>query len=74
MNEKTAFKTQEGLYEWFVMPFGLSNCAKHIYKGNLCNHSIFVVYFDDILIYSHDKVEHVSHLRVVLTTLRGDKL
>ena len=33
-----------------------------------------VVYFDDILVYSHNKNEHIMHLMAVLTTLRGEKL
>lgn len=33
-----------------------------------------VIYFDDILIFSHNPMEHMDHAREVLETLRDHKL
>ncbi|XP_015165293.1 RNA-directed DNA polymerase homolog [Solanum tuberosum] len=71
---KTSFRTKYGHFEFLVMSFGLSN-APSVFI-DLMN-SIFrlyldaflIVFIDDILVYSHSKVEHANHLREVLQVL-----
>ncbi|GKC22710.1 putative reverse transcriptase domain-containing protein, partial [Tanacetum coccineum] len=76
---KTAFRTRYGHSEFTVMPFGLTN-APAVFT-NLMNQvcklyldKFFIMFIDDILIYSKSKEDHKVHLKLVLELLKKEKL
>lgn len=77
--EKTAFATKYGLYEYKVLPFGLTGAPATFMT--LMNRIFYeyldkflIVYLDDILIYSRNEEEHQQHLRLVLDKLKEHRL
>jgi len=79
---KTAFKTPLGLFEYTVLPFGLTNAPatfsrkmQELFMKFMIGPSAFVlIYLDDILIYSADAQEHLKHVSLVLQVLREANL
>jgi transposase InsO family protein len=72
---KTAFSTRYGLFEWVVMPFGLSGAPGQFMQ--LMNSvlkevldSCCIVFMDDILVYSATPEQHLKDLDRVLSLLR----
>ena len=76
---KAAFRTWYGHFDFTVMPFGLTNALTtfmdlmhRVFQPYL--DQFFVVFVDNILIYSKYEEEHEDHLRVVLQVLRDHQL
>jgi hypothetical protein len=76
---KTAFRTRYGLFEFAVLPFGLTNAPStfmalmnDVFHTHL--DSFVIICLDDILIYSITLEEHLVHLRKILELLRQHKL
>ncbi|PRP76895.1 retrotransposon nucleocapsid protein [Planoprotostelium fungivorum] len=71
---KTAFRTQYGLYEYLIMPFGLSNAPStfQAHVNNCFTDMIDVtvlIYLDDFLIFSETEEQHVEDVQRVLQRL-----
>ncbi|GJT28605.1 putative reverse transcriptase domain-containing protein [Tanacetum coccineum] len=76
---KTAFRTRYGHFEFTVMPFGLTNAPTVFIdlKNRVCKPYLgkfFILFIDDILIYSKSKEDHEVHLKLVLELLKKEKL
>jgi hypothetical protein len=76
---KTTFNMNEGLFEWLVMSFGLTNAPSTFMR--LMNEVLkefigkfVIVYLDDILIFNKTKGEHLRHLTTMIERLQREKL
>ncbi len=71
----TAFSTEFGLFQFKVMPMGLTNSAatfqrfvQHVFADFLTE---FVkAYIDDILVHSKTMEEHIKHVQLVITRIQ----
>ncbi len=74
---KRAFRTHQGLFEFKVLSFGLTN-APAVFQREmnevLADLPFVLVYLDGILVFSKSVEEHTEHLKQVLARLRKHKL
>jgi hypothetical protein len=76
---KTTFRCHYGHYEFFVMPFRLTNapttfqsCMNHVFNKQL--RKFILVFFDSLLIYSKTWEDHLQHLDQILGIMEGQSL
>ena len=67
---KTTFTTKRGTMTYKKMPFGLSNAGETFQKAmemafNNLMYKFFLVYLDDITIYSQKVADHINHLKKI---------
>ena len=77
--QKTAFKTYDGIYEFLVMSFSISNAPatfqRHINNVLREKLDIFVLaYIDDILVFSKTLEEYKIYIKQVLEQLKQYEL
>ncbi|KAL2095651.1 hypothetical protein ACEWY4_007799 [Coilia grayii] len=77
--EKTAFTTPFGLYQFERMPFGLCNAPATFQRlmqrclgSQVYDH--LLIYLDDVIVYSPDFPTHLRHLEQVLSRLQEHSL
>nr|GEW98692.1 RNA-directed DNA polymerase homolog [Tanacetum cinerariifolium] len=76
---KTTFRTRYGHFEFTVMPFWLTNAPAvfMVLMNRVCKpypDKFFIVFVDDILIYSKSEEDPDVHLKLVLELLKKKKL
>ena len=78
-SEKTGFLTHQGLYQYKVLCFGVSNAPSTF--QSVMNEALApvlgktaMVYMDDILVYSKNREDHPRHLAEVLELLKKHQL
>jgi hypothetical protein len=87
---KTAFRTPTWLYQWRVLPMGLSNSPavfqrtmasffqKEVTLSNgtkvVALGNFIQIYMDDLLIYSKTAEEHLEHLNIVFDILQQNRI
>ena len=72
---KTAFRTQDGLFKFPLMPFGLQSAPATFQRlmntifGDMLWHNV-LVYLDDMVVYTRTWQEHLATLDEVFLRLR----